>query len=112
MDTSYSISIFKITKQEAIANAGATGICVLPGTPVKNVQPESKLISINITDGSRLRYIHTCNLDIEVIPEKEDCAHKVSGLFHTSLILISVLCDAGCKVQYVEKYVACIIISK
>ena len=100
METEYSTSIIQITKQEVKADAGATGYFLLPVTPVKNVEPARKPISINIPDGSKPRSINTCNLDIEGIPEKEKHAHIVPGLAHAYLISIRVLCDAGCKVKY------------
>ena len=68
METEYSTSIIKITNKEAISDAGATGHFFLPGTPVNIVQPESKPITINISELSKLRSMHTCNLDIEGIP--------------------------------------------
>ena len=55
MKTAYSTSIIKITKQEAIADAGAIVNFILPVTPVKNVRPVSKPISINLPDGYKLR---------------------------------------------------------
>ena len=91
METSYSTSIIQIIKQEAIADTGATGYSLLPGTPVKNMQPSSKPISINIPDGSKLRSTHTGNLDTEGILEKANRAHIVPGLSHKFLTSISVL---------------------
>ena len=45
---------------------------------------------------------HTCDLDIDGIPEQANIVHIVPGLAHESLIYISVLCDAGCRVHYGE----------
>ena len=100
MEKAYYTPMIQITKQEAIADAGATGNFLVPGTPVHNVQPDSKPISINLLDRYKLRSTHTCNLYILGIPEKAKRAHIVPGLYHASLISTSVLCDAGCKVQY------------
>ena len=91
-----------ITNKESIADTGARGHFFLPVTAVNNFQPEIKPISINIPDGSKLRSIHTCNLDIDGIPETAKLAHIVPGRAHASLISISVLCDTGCKVKYDE----------
>ena len=74
----------------------------LPGTPVKNFQPEIKPISINLPDGSKIRSTHTWDLYIDGIPDKSNLAHIVPGLSHSSLISISVLCGAGCKLKYDE----------
>ena len=60
--TAYYTPIIKITKQEAMADAGATRHFFLPVTPVNNVQPEIKPITINIPDKSKLRSTHTYNL--------------------------------------------------
>ena len=76
--------------------------CFLPGNPLNNEQPASKHTLTNIPDGSNLRSTHACSLDISGIPEKANCAHIVLGLAHVSLILNSVLCGAGCNVQYDE----------
>ena len=73
--------ITKITNKEAIADAGATGHFVLPGTPVKN-QPEIKPILINIQDGYKLGSTHPCNLDIEGISDTSKLLHIVPGLAH------------------------------
>ena len=93
----------KITKNESIADAGATGNFVLPVTRVKDLQPAIKPISINITDKSKLRSTHTCDLDIDGILDLAKLAHIVPGLAHASIISIRILCGAGCKVQYDEK---------
>ena len=103
METEYSTSIIKITNKKSITEAGATKTLFLPATSVKNVQPAGKPISINLSDRSKLRSSHTCNLDIEGITEKENLAHIVPGLSHASLISISFLCNAGCKGRYDEK---------
>ena len=76
IQTAYSTSIVKITDQDVIEDAGDTGHFILPGTPVNNVQPASKTISINLPDGYILRSTHTCNLNIEYIPEKSKLAHR------------------------------------
>ena len=110
METAYSASVIQIPKQEAISDTGATENFVLPGTPVKNVQPARKPISVNIPDGSKIRSTHICNLDIAGIQEKEKHAHIFPGLAHASLIQIIILCDAGCKVNLMKTYVVCTII--
>ena len=80
----------KITYKEAIEDTGATGNFFLPGTLVKNLQSSVKTISINLPDRSKIRPMHTCDLDIKVIQEKAKLAHIVPGLAHASLISISV----------------------
>ena len=92
----------QISKKEAISDSGATGSLVLSGTPVKNVQPSGTPFSINLPDGTKLNPTHPSNLDIAGIPEDAKRAHDVPVIAHASLISISVLCDAGCKIQYDE----------
>ena len=103
METSYSTLIIKITNKEAVADAGATGNFSLPGTPVNNLQPAIKPFTINIPDGLKISSTHMCNLKIEDISERENISQIVIGLSHASLISISILFDAGCKVKYDEK---------
>ena len=50
IDTAYSTSLMKITKNESIADEGATGNFFLPVTRVKDLQPAIIPISINITE--------------------------------------------------------------
>ena len=90
----------KIINKEAISDAGETGKFVLPGTTVKVFQPAIKLISINLPDGSKHMFTHTCDLDIDGTPKQAKLAHMVSGLEYAYLISISILCDAGFRVQY------------
>ena len=100
--TCFNTSLIKIGVDEAIADAGATGHFLLPGTPVIDVMPATKPISINLPDGSVIRSTHTCRLNIPWLPEEATKGHIVPGLAHTSLVSISVLCDAGCRVEYDE----------
>ena len=111
METAYSTYLMKIKNKEYIEYSGSTVHFLLPGTPVNNLQPAIKPISINISGRSKLRSTHTCNLDIDGIPETENLEHTVPGLAYASLISIIILCNAGFKVQYDEKYVVYIIIT-
>ena len=84
----------------AVADIGATGNFMLQGTPVIDVLPTSRPISINLPNGSVIKSTHTHRINIPWLPERATRAYIVPGLAHTSLILIAVLCDAGCKVTY------------
>ena len=92
-----SIQIALVT---AIADAGATAHFLLPGAPVTNVQPTLYPLTINLLDGGMIKSTHTCLLDMPWIPFKARIEHIVLGLVHTSLVSISTLCDAECKVGY------------
>ena len=92
----------KISVDMAIADAGATGHFVLPGTPIKNIKPAGKPLCIKLPYGKQIKYIHTRQIDISWLPEAATRAHIVPGLAHTCLVYISItiICDAGCKVEY------------
>ena len=84
----------------AVADAGATGHFVLPGTPVTNIKIARHPLKINLPDGDCLTLSHTCTLDIPWLPREAKEENIVPGLAHALLISIKILCDAGCKVTY------------
>ena len=84
----------------AVADAGATGHFVLPGTPVTNVKIARHPLKINLPYGDCLTSTHNCTLYTPWLPNEAKEAHIVPGLAHASLISIKILCDAGCKVTY------------
>ena len=47
----FNTSNIKIAVDMAIANAGATGHFLLPGTQVRNLKPSNKPLTINLLDG-------------------------------------------------------------
>ena len=98
--TNYTTAQLNIAKNMAVADAGATGHFVLPGTPVTNVKVERHPLKINLPDGDWLTSTHTCTMDIPWLPNNAKEAHIVPSLAHASLISIKILCDAGCKVTY------------
>jgi hypothetical protein len=102
-DTIFNVSGINIAQDQAIADAGATGHFVIPGTPVTNITPAIHPLRINLPDGKTLVSTHTCRLNVPWLPEKAKEAHIVPGLAHASLVSIKILCDAGCKVTYDEK---------
>jgi hypothetical protein len=50
-ETIFNVSSINIAVDQAIANAGATGHFVLPGTPVTNITPSTNPLVINLPDG-------------------------------------------------------------
>ena len=78
----------KIAKNMAVADAGATGHFVLPGTPVTNVKIARHPLKINLPYGDCLTSTHTCTLDIPWLPNEAKEAHIVPGLAHAYLIFI------------------------
>ena len=88
-----------------IADAGATGHFLQPGTPAKKIRPTNNPISISQTDGGKLESTHECDIDKIQLPQAARAAHIVPGLAHTSLVSINMLIDAGFKVTYDTKHV-------
>ena len=99
-DTMVNTGSIKIAVDQAIADAGTTGHLVVLGTPVLDIQPATTPLIINLPDGETIKSTHTCKLNIPWLPAEATKAHIVPGLAHTSLLLIKVLCDAGCEVTY------------
>ena len=84
----------------AVADSGATGHFILPGTTVSNMKISKKPLPINLPDGTRLKSTHTCEIIAPMLPKEAIQAHVVPGMAHTSLISMKILTDAGCKVVY------------
>ena len=55
----YTTAQLKSEKNMAVADAGATGHFVLPGTPVTNVKVSHHTLKINLPDGYCLTSMHT-----------------------------------------------------
>ena len=53
----------QISKELGIADAGATGHFLQPGTPAKNIIPTNNPISISQPDGGKLESTHECEID-------------------------------------------------
>ncbi len=86
----------KIVSYDAnIGDAGATSTFLMTGAPVKNMKVSKKPLAIQLPNST-----HTCNLDIDLLPEEATEVHIVLDLAHTSLISICQLCDNGCTVTY------------
>ena len=47
-----------------ISDVGNTGHVVLPGTPVTDILPATRLLVINIPDGNTIKSTHACKLEI------------------------------------------------
>ena len=100
--TLFNTSKMNIAVNQAIIDSGATGHFILPGSPIKNINPETRPLVIHLPDGMTLQYTHTGNLYTPWIPKAATQEHVVPGLSHTSLVSINMVCDAGCKVSYDE----------
>ena len=58
----FNTSKIKFAVGMTIANAGATGYCVLPGTPVTDISPAIRHLVINLPDGETITSKHTCKI--------------------------------------------------
>ena len=109
-ETMFNKSNINIEANQAIADSGATGNFILPGSPLKNIQPATRPLVIHLPDGKTLQSTHTGKLDIPWLSKAATQAHVVPGLSHTSLVYINMLCNGGCKVSYEED--KCLILYK
>jgi hypothetical protein len=101
-ETLFNVSSINIAIDQAIADAGATGHFVIPGTPVTHITRTTNPLVINLPDGEKLVSTHICRLNVPWLPDEACDTHIVPGLAHTSLISMKILCDTGCKVIYDE----------
>jgi hypothetical protein len=91
-----------IAASEAIADTGATLIFIIEGTPCKNLQPAIRPLTINLLDKTKVKSTHTCEITIPGLPMKL-VGQVVPKLSIALLIVIRVLCDAGCEVVFTKK---------
>ena len=92
-------------KTHACADTGATSVFVMEELKLEmeNVQIAVNPLSINLPDGAIVKSTHTCDVVIPGLPTVLT-GHIVRGLTMASLIGIRILCKAGCKVIFTDKY--------
>jgi len=78
-ETLFHASHINIAVDHAIADAGATGHFVLPGTPVTDIAPAVTPLVINLPDGEKIESTHTCRLNLPWLPDKARMAHIIPG---------------------------------
>ena len=90
-------------KEHGISDTGATGNFLTPNAPVKNKNKVAKHpITINLPNGAIVRSTHTCNMDIDRLPDNVTALHIVPAL-QQSLASTWKLCDAGYRVEYANE---------
>ena len=99
-ETLFNTPKIKIEFKQAIAGAGSKGNFILPGAPLKHIQPSNRPLVVHLPYGKTLQYTHTGNLDLPWLSKEGTRAHVVLGLSNTSYVSIKMLCNAGCKVSY------------
>ena len=85
----------QISKDLGIADSGATGHFLQPGTPAKTIRSTNNPISISQPDGGKLESTHECEIDNPKLPQAARTAHIVPVLSHTSLVSIKKLLTQG-----------------
>ena len=93
-------SSIKIAVDMAVADSVATGNFILPVTKVSNMKISKKPLTINLPDGTQLKLMHACEINVPRLPKESRQAHGVPCRAHTSLIPMKILTDAGCNVVY------------
>ncbi len=78
-------------------------IFIMEGTPVKNIWPATKQLTINLSNGSQVKSRHLCNTTIPCLPIVLT-RHIVPRLSIPCLIGICALCKARCKVLFTKNY--------
>ena len=73
-----------------VAESGATGHFLLPGTEITNMKLSNNPLTINLPDGTQLKSTHTCEINVPWIPKSTRSVHIVPGMSHTSLVSIKV----------------------
>ena len=68
-DKMFNTLRIKIAMDMEIADSGAIGHLLLPGTQVTNVKPRDKPLTINLTDGTQLQSTHTCEINVTWLPK-------------------------------------------
>ena len=65
----FNASNIKIAVDMEVADSGATGNFVLPGTKVYDMKISKKPLTINLLDGTNLKETHTCENDVTWLPK-------------------------------------------
>ncbi len=88
-------------KSAQVADTGATSVMVTKDTPMKNVQPATNPLNINLPDGTIVKSTYACDLEIPGLPYVVE-GHIVPNLTVASLIGIQILCKMGCIVVFMD----------
>jgi hypothetical protein len=90
-----------ISITHAVANTGMTSVMIMNDTPMKNVRPTTNPLNINLLDGTMVKSMHVCNLEIPGLPYVLE-GHIVPDLTVALLIGIQILCKMGCIVVFTD----------
>ena len=87
-------------KNWAILDSGATSHFLVTSAPVTDITPAISPLTVQIPNGERVTSTHTCNLDMPQLPQQARRGHIMPGLASHSLLSVTKLCNAGCKVNF------------
>jgi hypothetical protein len=88
-----------IATTHAIGDIGVISIFIMKGMPVKNLPQADHPIAITSPNGRKVVSTHICDIIIASLPTIL-MGHIIPGTTMASLIGISILCKAGCKVTF------------
>jgi hypothetical protein len=89
-------------KNWAILDSGATSHFLTLTAPATNITPTTKPIVAQLPNGERMTSTHTCTLDIPALPAAARLTHIIPNLASHSLILVIMLCNAGCNIAFTK----------
>jgi hypothetical protein len=84
----------------AILDSGATDHFMLEEADVDEKKAEHNPIRVTLSDNSATISSHECKIKIPDLPPPADKGYIVPGLKNHSLISVTKLCKAGCKVSF------------
>ena len=87
------------TNNFAIVDSGASDNYFTPTANVKAKTTLHQPIQVTLPDQSTLRSSHACELDLP-LPKTAKQGYVIPGMKNHSLISVTKLCDAGCKVVF------------
>ena len=87
-----------LTTDYAIADSGCTHNYLTETANVKNNKQQHTPIRVTLPDATTLESTHACELDLPTLPAKEKDGYVIPGMKNHSLMSLTLLCNAGCKI--------------
>ena len=87
-----------IPKTHAFIDSGASSMFIMDGAPVTNIKTALNPLKVRAAQGAKIETTHTCDVNIAGLPTLP--GHILPELAQASLILVRVLCNAGCQVIF------------
>jgi hypothetical protein len=93
------LNAITIATNLAVADMGAISIFVMDGVDVENKRLATKPLTVNLSDGRKIKSTHVCDINIPGLPVLLT-GHIIPDLKIASLIGIRPLCKVGFKVIF------------